>query len=378
MNTSLHRIRKPVQRNNAERFLLYTLISFAASVSLTRLFLELTGYPQLGGGGLHIAHVLWGGLLLFIAALIPILFANRWAYTLDAIFAGAGVGLFIDEVGKFITQTNNYFYPPAAPIIYAFFLLIVLVYVRLRRPRHLDTRSELYAILEDMEEILDHDLTEDERESLLERMDRIEHDPSSPDLTRLVKELKDFVSSNAIELVPNRRGVIDRGIQKTRQFARRWVKQRDLRLALIIALIAMGIWVLQNPALIFLSIFYPSVLQQVVAEMVSDGIVFARSGLIWFEVELALQTSVGLTLLISAIFLAVGKDRRGIGLSYLGLLLSLTMADLLMFYINQFSTIVTAIVQFCVFMGVLYYRNHFLHHKVRFPEPEGEFVSKPE
>jgi hypothetical protein len=38
--------RKPVKREDAERCLVITLLSFAASVIVIRLFLELTGYPQ--------------------------------------------------------------------------------------------------------------------------------------------------------------------------------------------------------------------------------------------------------------------------------------------------------------------------------------------
>ena len=83
-------IRRPVRRQGAEQYLLILLLSFAGSVTLTRLFLAMTGYPQLGGGELHIAHALWGGLLLFIAAMVPLTFANRWAYLLDAALAGVG------------------------------------------------------------------------------------------------------------------------------------------------------------------------------------------------------------------------------------------------------------------------------------------------
>ncbi len=74
-----------IQRESAGQYLLLTLVSFAASVTLIRLFLSLTNYPQLGGGTLHIAHVLWGGLLLYIAALLPLLFANREIYRIAAI-----------------------------------------------------------------------------------------------------------------------------------------------------------------------------------------------------------------------------------------------------------------------------------------------------
>src|SRR4051812_2558514 len=109
MITPIHRTRSPVKRRNAQYYLLITVMSFAGSVVMTRLFLGLTGYPQLGNSELHIAHVLWGGLLLFIASILPLIFANRWVYFVSAVLNGIGVGLFIDEVGKFITRSNDYF-----------------------------------------------------------------------------------------------------------------------------------------------------------------------------------------------------------------------------------------------------------------------------
>ena len=54
----------------ADRFQAF-LVSAVASIAVTRTFLVLTGYPQLGGGsvdgGLHLAHLLWGGLGMVIA-----------------------------------------------------------------------------------------------------------------------------------------------------------------------------------------------------------------------------------------------------------------------------------------------------------------------
>src|SRR5512136_2927484 len=122
-----------IRRFMADYYLLLSVVVFAATVILTRLFLEISGYPQLGGKTLHIAHVLWGGLILFLATLIALTFANRSVYQIVAILSGVGMGLFIDEVGKFITRTNDYFYPPAAPIIYGVFLLVVMLYLQIRR-----------------------------------------------------------------------------------------------------------------------------------------------------------------------------------------------------------------------------------------------------
>ena len=81
MNASIRRIRRPVKRESAERYLIATLVSFAGAVILIRIFLELTGYPQVGNSQLHIAHVLWGGLLLFVAFPLSLLLANRWVYS---------------------------------------------------------------------------------------------------------------------------------------------------------------------------------------------------------------------------------------------------------------------------------------------------------
>jgi len=205
-NSLISRIRQPVRREGADKNLLITLLSFATSVVLTRLFLELTGYPQLGTSTLHIAHVLWGGLFLFVASLLPLLLANRWVYTVGALFSGIGVGLFIDEVGKFITQTNDYFYPLAAPIIYTFFLLTVFLYLQIRRPPSRDPRAELYRALDSLAEVLDHDLDPQEYADLEARLRQVAQQASSPALARLAYALLDFLASDSIHLVPPRAG----------------------------------------------------------------------------------------------------------------------------------------------------------------------------
>lgn len=88
-----------------------------------RLFLELTGYPQIGGGGLHIAHMLWGGLLM-LAVILYVLLSDAPNKMYAAVSAGIGFGIFIDEVGKFVTANNNYFFQPTIFIIYITLLVI--------------------------------------------------------------------------------------------------------------------------------------------------------------------------------------------------------------------------------------------------------------
>jgi hypothetical protein len=43
------------------------LIAAISTILVIRTQLWLTNYPQLGGGGLHIAHLLYGGIFMVIA-----------------------------------------------------------------------------------------------------------------------------------------------------------------------------------------------------------------------------------------------------------------------------------------------------------------------
>jgi predicted nucleic acid-binding protein len=347
-------------REEAPRLVFYTLVSFAASVSLTRLFLELTGFPQIGGGELHIAHVLWGGLLLFIASMVPILYSNRWALVVDALLAGTGVGLFIDEVGKFITRTNNYFFPAAAPIIYAFFLMTVLLYLEVRKPRKRDARAELYSVLDEIEEVLDDDLSESEKAHILKGLEKVERETKQNNLLKLIQSLKGFILSDAINTVPDEPGWLERSRQKAADLHKKWLHKRQDQIALAICLFLLGLWSLRIPALLIAKSKIWIDVNYLLTYLIGNGMVRSSVSLRWFEIQLALQTAVGVILLAASLMLFFKKDRLGILCGYLSLLLSLTVVNLLMFYFDQFSTILTALVELIVLLLVVIYRRAYL------------------
>jgi hypothetical protein len=127
-------VERPVLRPDGADNVRLLAVSFGVTVVGTRLYLSLTGWPQIGGGDYHIAHALWGGLLLLAGGVITLLWSNAWVPRATALCVGVGCGLFIDEVGKFITARNDYFTPLAAPIIYAFFLAVLGIAVLARGP----------------------------------------------------------------------------------------------------------------------------------------------------------------------------------------------------------------------------------------------------
>ena len=106
-----------------ESFLIAAVSSFLA----IRFLLEITSYPQLSGNGLHIAHMLWGGLLMLVALMLLLAYLDRSIHHVAAVIGGLGFGTFIDEIGKFITSDNNYFFQPAVALIYIVFVLMYLI-----------------------------------------------------------------------------------------------------------------------------------------------------------------------------------------------------------------------------------------------------------
>jgi len=118
------------------------LLFFAvATVLAIRAFLHLAGYPRIGGGNLHIAHMLFGGLFMLGAITLLLVFWNPAMRRLAAVVAGIGFGFFIDELGKFITNDNDYFFKPTAAILYVLFLALWMFARWLRTSLPLDARE---------------------------------------------------------------------------------------------------------------------------------------------------------------------------------------------------------------------------------------------
>ena len=136
-------MRRPARSYDLHQQLTLLFVCAVATVVFTRGFLAATGDPQVGGSKLHIAHVLWGGLLLLAALLATLAFLSPATKPTAAVVGGVGFGLFIDEVGKFVTKDVNYFYRPAIAIIYVCFVVLFGVIRWLSRRRFIAQEATL-------------------------------------------------------------------------------------------------------------------------------------------------------------------------------------------------------------------------------------------
>lgn len=165
------------------------LVSAVSSLLLLRFYLYLTGYPQVGGGNLHIAHMLYGGLLMLVAIVLCLTFLGARVQRLAALVGGVGFGIFIDEIGKFLTKDNNYFFRPAIGIIYAVFVVLYLVFNFLGQRQRLTSREYQLNALTQLEEAVLSDMDPTEKIRVAELLQRAA--PDSP----ITRQLQKFLSS---------------------------------------------------------------------------------------------------------------------------------------------------------------------------------------
>ena len=154
------------------------LVSAVLAVLGIRLYLEIAGYPTVGGERLHIAHMLWGGVLMLVALVLLLGFLGRGAQWTGAILGGLGFGTFIDEVGKFVTHDNDYFYRPSIAIMHVVFVLTYLVVRRALTARSYSRDEYLINAIQEIEEMALGDLDAAEKERALRYLERA--DPANP------------------------------------------------------------------------------------------------------------------------------------------------------------------------------------------------------
>jgi hypothetical protein len=172
------------------------LVSAIVSIFIIRIYLRFTHYPKIGSGEFHIAHLLFGGFFMMAALLILLSFLSQKAAVVSSVLGGIGFGSFVDELGKFITSNNNYFFQPTVAIIYIIFVLLFLLSRFIPRYQPYTKREYLVNAVEMIKESAINDFDEEEEKRAVEYLKHC--DPANP----IVKALKKLLTQLEVEENP--------------------------------------------------------------------------------------------------------------------------------------------------------------------------------
>ncbi|MGZ4664206.1 MAG: hypothetical protein ACXV5Q_03935 [Frankiaceae bacterium] len=349
-----------VARDNAANYITLMAVAFGVTVILTRAYLVVSGYPQIGDGTFHIAHALWGGLLLVIGATVPLLYSNRSVFAFAALATGIGTGLFVDEIGKFITQRNDYFFPLAAPLIYLAILGCVWLARAVGRWRIDSARARMYVVLDRLTWELDGKLNHERHDVMVGKLDQVLTEDVPDEVRDLAARLRAHLLSETAELSPAPPSRLERTAARLRRFEDRWLPRRRLRRVLMVSKFLLGALYVIEVWVIVRLVRDPEGTRQALREVVTNQSVSGWKsvivvGLVWFFDVLN-----GILLLACAWLLFRKRDARATALGRIALLFSLTVVNVLAAYFDVEEVLVACAIELLVFLGIRRYQIRFL------------------
>ncbi|NJN96836.1 MAG: hypothetical protein HC875_23380 [Anaerolineales bacterium] len=269
--------------------------------------------------------------------------------------------MFIDEVGKFITKSNDYFYPAAAPIIYGVFLLTVLLYFEIRRRGESSPRARFYAVLNQLPVVVDQNITPEELAELTANLQPITGQKDNPTLAHLSANIAEFLNTEHLNVIQKTPSWRERLWEKFRIFWKKHVTRGRHRLLLVLGLGLPELLSLLELALLLLITLYPTqVAQAWVQAIFTSGELDSLNDLLWLAIRFWLDGLSGLLAIAGAVLLLLGQERRGVSLGVMALVLSLTVNNLLTFYQDQFQALTYTLVQGAVLLLAVTYRRWYL------------------
>ena len=160
-------------------------------------------------------------------------FLNTRVVTIAAILGGVGFGTFIDELGKFITRDNNYFFEPTVAIMYVIFILLFFAFRLIEREKKISQEEYLSNAFELTREVILEDAGEETKERAQEMLENI--DAKNSAAMYLGKILSE------VDLRKEKATFDEIARQKLDMFYRKIVKHKYFNFIIILIVIAVSI-----------------------------------------------------------------------------------------------------------------------------------------
>ncbi|MDD4353388.1 MAG: hypothetical protein PHN56_02930 [Candidatus Nanoarchaeia archaeon] len=308
------------------------LVSAVSSILIIRFFLALTGYPTIGSGDFHIAHMLFGGVFMTISLLLLLIFLNDSKIKdFAAILGGVGFGTFIDELGKFITTDNNYFFEPAIALIYVIFIIIYLFYNFLNNPKNISKKEYAINAFELIKEVILNDFDVEEKNKALYFLKKSDKDDS------IIKSFINLINDS--ETLPLRnKNILQRIQEKISYYYFKLIKTKMF---------------------IYFIVSFFSIICSIQLFYALKDLLISRT---FFTCGLFISTIFSIFFVISAIYLLIKKHRlASYKLFKFSILISIFLTQFFLFVQEQLS----AVTQIILNLIVLSVFHNLIHNEER-------------
>lgn len=336
-----------IKRENASELVLTVMKWAILSLFSMRTALILLNYPTVGRGNWHVAHAFTGGIIMWIGAMIGYMYYGGRIKKISAAIFGVGLGLFVDEIGKYLSRDNNYFFQPAFSLIYVFFIILFLIYRYLEKNVPKEARTILFQVMDKLEELSENDLEKSEKLKLLRQLKEVT-EKGDEKTKNLALELGHMVER--IEPIEDKTDGWSKRLWKIirrysyhKVFKRKWV----LRILLLLAIgyIIGGI----VDSIFIISRFKENWLFEL---WYGNWELLSKTD---FRIFTLMTVGDGLSclLFIGGIYwLSRGKKSRGFGFFQYGLLVNIFISSAFKFYFEQFSGIFGVLTSIIVLEGL--------------------------
>jgi hypothetical protein len=219
----------------------------------------------------------------------------------------------------------------------------------------------MYRVLQDLTEVLDRDLQPQERTVLEHRLAEIHQNTDDPNIHELVDALTRYLDNKQLILSRHRPNFTQRLGERVFPLFSKFVTHERLKLFLIVSLGAMGVLAMFDFVRLLVVIPAPGpAIEAMIGPMVSHGQLRSAQEALWYIIRTAMEGFTGLMLIFSGGMISTGRERRGIELGTIALIIWITVINLLVYYFDQFGAVVVTLFQFFELTVLTYYRRAFL------------------
>ncbi len=324
---------KLIKREKSSDLILDLMIWALFAILMMRAYLYVMGNPTVSFGEWHIAHMLWGGLLMIVGFVVVVLFAGRKVMRLAVAIEGIGWGLFVDEIGKFLTKDNNYWFRPAIIFIYVSFVLMFILYRYLSKSKKETKESKLFSLIDSLEEIVNDDLELGERTVYIQKANELIAEADDEDVKT--------VASSILKVLKSKKGKEDKNNWKDvivgRIYAEvdRWLSRAIVRVVLwgytiywAIIKIIDTIWIVSSGNRLTL-----------INQMFSGYVIAYSSDIFMISMKLIFDVTAAVFFVWGAVLFWIKKRKSGLSYFRVGFLISIFLSSIFKFYFEQFSAI---------------------------------------